>query len=134
MYQYPDYADGGADGLRSRAASTNRIGLRALSAYTPGADYAAIVAATIGRVSLVPGDITSQPGASGARDQVLVAKTVPISVDAPGDALWWAITDDIASRPQLVGPGSVAPEDRPLEAGGSLVGPSFVFASHKQPT
>lgn len=133
MYQYPDYADGGADGLRTRAATANRISLRALSAYTLGADYAAIVAATIGRVSLVAADITSQPGADGARDQVLDAKTLALTVDASGDALWWAITDDNTSRPQLAAPGSVAPEDRPLKAGGSLVGPAFVFASHKQP-
>lgn len=131
-YYHPDYADGGADMVRARAATTNRIRLRALGSYTLGASFSTVSAATISApLYLAPSDITSS-GASGAtRQQTLASKALTLSAGDDGAGMHWAITDETDSKVLLVAPGSS--DVSPLVPGGQLTSPSFVFASHLQP-
>lgn len=134
MYFSPDYAAGGPDMLRTRAATSGRIRLRALRSYTAGATFADVSAATIGIVSVTPGDITDTPNpATGVTLRTtLGAKTLPVTVDDPGTTLRWAITDETASVVLLAGAASVPPEDLPLRSGGSLVLPASEISRHVQ--
>lgn len=133
MYLYPTWADGGADMARSRAATANRVKFRALSSYTPGMNHAAIVAATIGAVAIVPTDIESVDGGSGVRLQRLVAKTVPVTAAHNDASITWVLTDDTLALPLLAGPGAVDEGLLPLAPGGSLTSPLFPLTTQPQP-
>ena len=123
MYFSPEYAAGGPDLLRTRAATSGRIRLRALRSYTAGASFADVAAATIGIVSVTPGDITDTPNpVTGVTLRTTMgAKSIPLSADDTGTTLRWAITDETSSLVLLAGAASVPPENLPLRSGGSLV-------------
>ena len=59
------YCDGGADLLRTRAATAGRIVVHLVSTYAAGDAYSTVVANSLGSVALTAGSIVSS-GASGA--------------------------------------------------------------------
>jgi hypothetical protein len=126
MYRHPDFADGSADMLRTRAATANRIRLRALSAYTAGASHSTVVSNTLGVVSLTAADITSREGAGGVREHVLAAKSITLSAAHSSATVYWAITDEADSKVLLAASGTA--DASSLASGGKLNSPSFVFA------
>ena len=130
-WYHPDFADGSADMLRARAATTGRIRLRILGSYTLGASYATVAAASIGIVSLVPGDITSAGAAGSTRQHTVAGKAVPLTGADDGAGMHWAITDETDSKVLVAGSGT--PSMTPIAAGGTMTSPSFVLASHQQP-
>lgn len=132
MWYSPEFADGGTDMLRARAATSGRLRLRALRSYVAGASFADVSAATLGRVAVSPTDITDSGAPGAPRDHVIAAKSVALESDDPGTTLRWAITDETESQVLLAGLASVPEEQRPLRAGGALVMPASVIARHLQ--
>lgn len=130
MFYHPDFADGGVDMLRTRAATSGRLRWRALGSYTAGASYATVGGATLGFVNLSPSDFTSAGAAGATRQHTLASKVITLSAGDDGAGLHYAITDETDSKVLFVGPG--ASNVTPLESGGTLTTPAFVFASYPQ--
>ncbi len=131
-FYHPDFADGGPDMLRARAATAGRIRLRVLGSYTAGANFATVSGATLGYVSLSGSDFTSSGSAGATRQNTLAGKTINLTAGDDGVGLHYAITDETDSKVLFVGPGTS--DVTPLVSGGTLTSPSFVFASYPQPT
>jgi hypothetical protein len=125
-----DFADGGPDMLRARAATAGRLRLRALGSYSAGDSFATVSGATLGYAALSASDITSSGAVGATRQHTLAGKTITLSAGDDGAGLHYAITDETASKVLFVGPG--AADVTPLDSGGTLTSPSFVFASNPQ--
>lgn len=130
---YPRYQDGSADGIRAAAATPGRVRLHALSAYVAMANYAAVIAASLGSASVSAGDITSATSAGHVREHTLASKSITLAAGHANATVHWALVDSATSEVFAVKSGAVPPGDLPLQAGGVLSAPSFVFASHPQP-
>lgn len=130
-FYHPDFADGSVDMLRTRSGTSGRIRLRALGSYTAGASYATVASATLGYVNLSSSDFTSAGSAGATRQHTLASKVITLAAGDDGVGLHYAITDETDSKVLFVGPGTS--NTTPLESGGTLTSPSFVFASHLQP-
>lgn len=69
--------DGGSDRLRTLAATTNRIMMHLVKAYTAGDSYATVTGTnSIGSVAMVPGDFVQSGAAGAARVTTVAAKTI----------------------------------------------------------
>lgn len=74
-YKSAAYIDGGSDLLRTLAATTNRLRVHLLSSFSSSDSWATLLANSVVNAALVPGDITTAPGASGSRVTTFAAKT-----------------------------------------------------------
>lgn len=132
MWYSPEFADGGTDMLRARAATSGRLRLRALRSYVAGASFADVSAATIGRVAVSATDITDSGAPGAPRDHTIGTKSVVLESDDAGTTLCWAITDETDSKVLLAGLASVPADKLPLRAGGTLLVAASVIARHLQ--
>jgi uncharacterized Rossmann fold enzyme len=93
--------DGGTDLIRTRAATTDRIRMHVIKAYTAGDSYATVVTTnSCGVVSMVAADY-AQSGAAGASRTTTIAAKSSVSVTAnsgAGPDLHIAHVDSVSSE------------------------------------
>jgi len=96
--------DGGSDYIRTLAATTNRIKMHVIKAYTAGDSYATVVTTNgCGSVSLVPGDVVQSGAAGAARVSTFGAKAITLSADSGATPnLHIAVVDSTGSAVLLV--------------------------------
>lgn len=116
------YWDGGPDLLRAQAATTNRLQVHVLAAYTAGDSYSTVLGNSLGSASLVPGDITTADGSggdAGKRVTTVASKAVTLTGSASGTPdLHLAILDTVGLVVHLATPDGTNPAS--VSSGGTV--------------
>ncbi|HRE02909.1 MAG TPA: hypothetical protein PLV68_16535 [Ilumatobacteraceae bacterium] len=123
--------DGGSDLLRTRAATTDRIKMHLIKAYTAGDSYSTVVTTNgLGSVSLVAGDIV-QSTVSSNRVTTFGAKSITLTANSGASPdLHVAVVDSTTSEVLYVADETT---DQVVTSGGTFNVPSFTWTV-QQPT
>lgn len=123
--------DGGSDLLRTRAATTDRIKMHLIKAYTAGDSYSTVVTTNgLGSVSLVAGDIV-QSTVSNNRVTTFGAKSITLTANSGASPdLHVAVVDSTTSEVLYVADETT---DQVVTSGGTFNVPSFTWTV-QQPT
>ena len=117
--------DGGSDLLRTRAATTDRIKMHLIKAYTAGDSYSTVVTTNgLGSVSLVAGDIV-QSTVSSNRVTTFGAKSITLTANSGASPdLHVAVVDSTTSEVLYVADETT---DQVVTSGGTFNVPSFTW-------
>lgn len=109
-YKSPAYIDGGADMLRTNAATASRIRVHLLSAFTASDNWATLQANSLANAALVPGDIVSSGAAGSSRVVTFAAKSATATgADADLTGCVVAVLDHTSQVAHYVTAGSASP-------------------------
>lgn len=122
--------DGGGDYLRTAAGTANRIKMHLLKAYTAAQTHTAVVANSLGSISMGAADFTAATYLTGRRTTI-VGKTLSLEASSGASPdLHVAIIDSVQNEVLLV---TDETSDQIVTAGGTFSVPDWTYTIN-QPT
>jgi len=124
--------DGGSDLIRTLAATTGRIKMHVIKAYTLGDSYATVVTTNgCGSFDMVPGDFVQSGAAGAARTTTIAAKSITLTASSgAGPDTHIAVVDSTGSAVLLVTDETT---NQVFTSGNTFNVPSWTFVAG-QPT
>lgn len=118
--------DGGSDLIRTFAATTSKVKMHVIKAYTLGDSYATVTGNSCGSVDMVAADFVQSGGAGAARTTTVGAKAITLTANSgAAPNLHIALVDSVSNAVLLV---TDETSDQVLTSGNTFNVPAWTYA------